>query len=321
MAIANPAASAAPRAGSRAAGFGLIALGFAPLVVIVGGAILIGLLMVQTVGIVTSRVAAVSQIAVRDIEPQIQAVQDAYSKLATEAQAMKSQLDGAMATLAKLEDARINAGQFGSTPGLQIKIPDHEVSVAGGVVAFSDGQLFDKALPSVQIPPAPAALPLGPMRESFGPFGPDGAVGRAIGKATGELRATLDEAAKLKQPLLDIKDAVLTIPEPLRSTFERLVIIFTVGAVVLAALLIGYFIVATTFIVRRWSEASVSYRSGGMLGLMLYSHRTMIGEGTAKLLGREPPNSVEQQIFYLKRDIEFLTVEVAELCKNDKIRL
>lgn len=304
MATATTTSPRAPGTSGRAAGFGLIALGFAPLVVILGGVILIGVLMVQTVSIVTTRIATVSQIAVKDIEPQIQAVQTAYGKLAAEAQTMKGQLDGALATLAKLEDAWIDAGQFGSTPSPQIKIPDRDLSLGpGGVVKFGDGQLFDKALPSVQIPPQPVALPLGPMRAAFAPLGPDGLVGQAIGKATGELRATLDEAGKLKQPLLDIKDAVLTIPEPLRGTFERLAIIFAVGAVALAALLLTYFIVATVFLVRRWDEARVTYRTGGLLGLLLYSHRTMIGEGASRLLGRMPASSITVEVMRLQAEV------------------
>jgi len=136
----------APGAGRRrAAGVGLLFLGLAPVAVIAGGVILIGVLMFETVTVVTSKVAAVAAVASDGIAPEIKALETSYGRLATEAATLKDRVDDATKTLASLQDVRIEAGQFGSTGSPQVRIPDKDVAFAHEVVKIKGGELLDKA--------------------------------------------------------------------------------------------------------------------------------------------------------------------------------
>jgi hypothetical protein len=168
-----------------------------------------------------------------------------------------------VAAVTQIPDISIQKGQFGPTQSLYVHIPDREFSV--GPVKLSGGELFNKQLPQIEIPPAPVTMPMAPLRAAFAPFGPNGPIAKAIGSSEQELESSLGEVTKLKQPLEEIGTTVLHALAPPEATAAWITLIGAATQTALVILLAIYIVAGVLFVVYRPGEAGRPFKPAGPL--------------------------------------------------------
>jgi hypothetical protein len=297
----------------RLGGLVLVVLSLGPMIAVVGGIAVVVVLCVDVMRTVGQKIDGIAAIVGSEIVPQVHKVQASYAALAGQAEQTKAEVEKTMLAITQIEDMRIPPGQFGSTGSLHIHIPEHEMSLASGAVKINDGEFFNQTLPGVQIPPGPIAVPMAPLRTAFAPFGPNGPIGQAIGSSGRELEATLGEVTKLQQPLQDIEKTVLDGLAPLEAVAERIVTIIFAAVLALAILLAIYVAAGVLIIKYRPREAGTAYRTGGALGFAAFTRRTLMSQGTSRLLGHTPPPSPEAAAAELEQMVVRLETELAAL--------
>jgi hypothetical protein len=295
----------------RLGGLGLVVLGLGPVIAIVFGIAVVVALCADTVRATGQKVAGIAAIVGNEVVPQVKKVQASYGALATEAEQMKAEIGKAMTAVTQIQDINIKQGQFGSTGSLHIHIPDHAVSV--GPVNFSDGELFNQHLPEVQIPPVPVAMPMAPLRAAFAPLGPDGPVAKAIGASQKELEATFGEVTKLQQPLQEIETQVVGWLAPLESILARIALIGLATLAALGTLIAIYIATGVLLVIHRPRESGRAYRTGGVVGFVVFIYQTLLMNGVSRLLGRTPPPSPEQAVAELHQIVAQLEEELGTL--------
>jgi type IV secretory pathway VirB2 component (pilin) len=297
----------------RLGGLGLVVLSLGPMIAVIAGIVLVGALCVDAVRSAGEKIAGVATIVSGEILPQVHKVQASYATLAAQAEQMKAEIDKAMLVVAKIEDLRIQSGQLGAIPSVHIHIPEREVSFADGAVKIKDGELFNQTIPGVQMPPESIAMPMAPLRAAFAPFGPDGPVGQALGSSQRELEATFGEVTKLQQPLQDIETTVLDGLAPLQADIAKIAVIGLLTFAALGLLLAIYIVTGILLVIGRPHEAGAVYRTGGTLGFMGFVSRTLLSQGTSRLLGRTPPPSPEAATAELEQTVIRLETQLAAL--------
>jgi hypothetical protein len=295
----------------RLGGLGLVVLGLGPVIAVVCGIAVVVALCVDTVRASREKIAGIAAIVSHEIVPQVKKVQASYATLATQVEQTKAEVAKAMAAVTQIEDITIKQGQFGSTGSVQIQIPDRDASF--GPVRFSEGQLFNQRLPAVQIPPAPAAMPMAPLRAAFAPLGPDGAIGKAIGASQKQLESTFGEVTKLREPLQEIQTKVVDWLAPLEGILARLALIGLATLAALGILLAIYIATGVLLVIYRPRESARAYRTGGTIGFVGFVYQTLLMQGVSRLLGRVPPPSPEQAITELQQMVARLETELAAL--------
>jgi len=295
----------------RLGGLGLVVVSLGPVIAVVFGIAVAVSLCVGTVRDIGQKVTGIVTIVGNEIVPQVKKVEADYATVATKVEQMKAEIGKAVTAVTQIEDLSIKQGQFGSTGTVHIQIPDHDVSV--GPVKFSDGELFNKNLPELQIPPAPISMPMAPLRAAFAPLGPDGPIGKAIGDSQKELEAAFGEVTKLEGPLQEIETKVLDGLAPLEGILERIALIVLATVVGLGILLAIYFAAGALLVIYRPRESGRAYRTGGVLGFVGFIYQTMLMDGVSRLLGRMPPPSPEQAVAELQQTVARLETELASL--------
>jgi hypothetical protein len=295
----------------RLGGLGLVVLGLGPVIAVVFGIAVVVGLCANTVRATAEKVAGIAAIVSHEIVPQVKKVEASYAAVAAQVEQTKAEIGKAIAVVTQIEDLSIKPGQLGSTGTVHIRIPDHDVSV--GPVKFSNGELFNQSLPEVQIPPAPVALPLAPLRAAFAPLGPDGPLGKAIGASQKELETTFGEVTKLQAPLQEIETKVLDWLAPLEDILARIALIGLVTFAALGILLAIYVAAGVLLVIYRRPESARAYRTGGVIGFVGFIYRTLLTTGLSRLLGRMPTPSPEQAIAELQQMVARLETELSAL--------
>jgi hypothetical protein len=295
----------------RLGGLALVVLGLGPVIAVVCGIAIVVALCAGTVRATAQKVAGIAAIVSNEIVPQVKKVEASYAAVAAQVEQTKAEIGKAIDAVTQIEDISIKPGQLGSTGSVHIHIPDHEVSV--GPVKFNDGELFNQSLPEVQIPPAPVALPLAPLRAAFAPLGPDGPLGKAIGASQKELEATFGEVTKLEGPLQEVETKVLDGLAPLEDILARIALIGLATLAALGILLAIYVATGVLLVIYRRPESARAYRTGGVIGFVLFIYQTLLMTGVSRLLGRTPTPSPEQAIAELQQMVARLETELAAL--------
>jgi hypothetical protein len=295
----------------RLGGLSLVVIGIGPVIAVVFGIAVVVSLCAGTVRDVGQKVAGIAAIVSNEIVPQVKKVEATYTAVATQVEQMKAEIGKAVTAVTQIGDLSIKQGQFGSTGSVHIHIPDHAVEI--GPVKFSDGELFDKSLPELQIPPAPVSMPMAPLRAAFAPLGPDGPIGKAIGASQKELEAAFGEVTKLQEPLQEIETKVLDGLAPLENILARIALIGFATVAALGILLVIYAAAGVLLVIYRPRESGRAYRTGGVLGFVGFVYQTLLMNGVSRLLGRVPPPSPEQAVAELQQTVARLETELAAL--------
>ncbi len=295
----------------RLGGLALVVLSLGPVIAIVFGIAVVVSFCVNTVSTTVQKVEGIAAIVGNEIVPQVKKVEASYATVAASVEQTKAEIGKAITAVTQIEDLSIKAGQLGSTGSLHIQIPDHNVDI--GPLKISDGELFNKSLPEVQIPPAPVSLPLAPLRAAFAPLGPDGPLGKAIGASQQELEATFGEVTKLQAPLQEIEKTVLDWLAPLEAILARIALIGFATFAALGILLAIYAAAGVLLVIYRGPESGRAYRTGGITGFVGFIYRTLLMTGVSRLLGRTPAPSPEQAIAELQQMVARLETELAAL--------
>ncbi len=266
----------------RLGGVGLVALGLGPVIAAVCGIAVVVVLCANTVRATGQKVGEIAALVGNEIVPQVKKVQASYAVLATQAEQMKAEVGKAMAAVTQIEDISIRKGQFGSTGSVHIRIPERDASF--GPVKIGDGQLFNQSLPEVQIPPAPVAMPMAPLRAAFAPLGPNGPVGKAIEASQKKLEATFCEVTKFQQPLQEIEAEIFDWLAPLEDILARIALIGFATLAALGLLLAIYIAAGVLLVIYRPQESARAYRTGGVIGFVLFIYQTLLTNGVSRML-------------------------------------
>jgi len=295
----------------RLNGLGLLMLSLGPPVIIAVGLGVTAKLAVDVVQVTRAKADAIVDTINDQVTPRIAAIRAGYEAVATDADRLDAQLSQTFRTLSSLQDIRIEAGQFGSTPGPHVRIPDNDVWI--GPVKIGGGQFADNDLPGISLPSQAVNIPVTPLREAFAPFGQDGPVGQGIQAAQAELGRTVGAVKALGGPLDDVIGTVQSWFVPFTSAVGRLAMIAGLVVAAVLALLLAYIVAGVTFAIRRRGEAAAAYRGGGEIGYVLWVHRTMVLDGFARVRGRDPAALRPPSPQELQRTIEALHAELRQL--------
>ncbi|WP_158045218.1 hypothetical protein [Skermanella pratensis] len=299
----------------RLKGVSLLTLALAPPAVILGGMLFAGKLVLDAGQATREKIDAVVRTVNGEIVPRLETIGRTYGGVADTLERLNGQIDGVFLKLGNIQDLRIDAGQLGFAGARQIQVPSRTVSFGSGFakIDVETGKLLNETLPAIRIPDRPVTIPIGPLREAFAPLGPGGPIGRAVQAAQGEIGKALGEVKKLGEPVGVLVDTATGWFGPLKQTLATLG--FVVAAMVFAVVLLTALYVGAGIwlAVRRRSEASAAYRTGGELGYVLYVHRTLILDGLAQLRGRDVSVRPAVANDDLSRTVEQLRAELADL--------
>lgn len=295
----------------RLNGFGLLLLSLGPPAIIAIGLGITVKLAVDVVQVTRAKAEAIADTINDQVTPRIAAIRAGYEAVAADADRLDAQLSQTFRTLASLQDIRIEAGQFGSSPSHHVRIPDNDVWI--GPLKIGGGQFADNDLPGFSLPSQPVSIPVTPLREAFAPFGQNGPVGQGIQAAQAEVGRTVGAVKDLGGPLDQVIGTVESWFAPFTSAVGRLAMIAGLVGAAFLVLLLAYVVAGVTFAIRRRSAAAAAYCNGGEIGYVLWVHRTMVLDGFARIRGRDPaalraPSPVE-----LQRTIETLQTELRQL--------
>jgi hypothetical protein len=295
----------------RLNGLGLLMLSLGPPAIIAVGLGITAKLAVDVVQVTRATAESIVDTVNDQVTPRIAAIRAGYEAVAADAARLDAQLSQTFATLSSLQDIRIEAGQFGSSPGQHVRIPDNDVWI--GPLKIGGGQFADNDLPGISLPSQPVNIPVTPLREAFAPFGQNGAVGQGIQAAQAGLGRTVGAVRELGGPLDQVIGTVEGWFAPFTNTVGHLALIAGLVAGAFLVLLMAYVVAGVTFAIRRRSEAGAAYRSGGEIGYVLWVHRTMVLDGLARVRGRDPSADRPPSPQELQRTIEVLHTELRQL--------
>jgi hypothetical protein len=295
----------------RVNGLGLLMLSLGPPAIIVIGMGITVKLAIDVVQATRTTAQSIVDTVNDQVTPRIAAIRAGYEAVAADAARLDAQLHQTFATLSSLQDIRIQAGQFGSSPGHHIRIPDNDVWI--GPLKIGGGQFADNDLPGISLPSRPVDIPVTPLREAFAPFGQNGAVGQGIQAAQAGLGRTVGAVKELRGPIDQVIGTVENWFAPFTNTVGHLAMIASLVVAAFLVLLLAYVVAGVTFAIRRRAEAGAAYRSGGEIGYVLWVHRTMVLDGIARVRGRDPVTLRPPSPQELQRTIEALSAELRQL--------
>jgi hypothetical protein len=284
-------------------------------------------------------VTAVAAIVESRISPQIAAIESAIARVGAPLSQLQNQIEGALSAVEQMGNVQIAAGQWGRTPSVRITIPPKDLSIASvpetnssgplgglantfekaadkvadGVGSIKVGQVFDQTAPTLQIPPGPIVLSMGPLQEALVPLGPNGAAGKAIKAAESEVGAAIAEVGKLRQPILAIRDGVADLLAPLQAVLGPLVSALVVVAIAVVVQLLACGVSVVFLLLTHPVEFSRALITRGPIGLLPYCYRVMLLTGFANAFARKPSPPHEHVVDALRERVVRLQMEMAGL--------
>jgi hypothetical protein len=317
---------------SRLAGLGLALIALGPILVITAGIVFTVFAVTDLVRHTSAGIATVAGIVESQISPQIAKIESAFNGLAAPLSEFEDSVSHAMTAFEQLGNIQIAKGAWGSTPSLDIKIPPTNLDIGDitievphvgldgvrmeketkSIGSIENGSLFNKATPSVPIPPAPIALPMEPLQKALAPLGSNGPIGKAFKAAQSEVEGAMGDIGKLRQPILAIRDGVAGLLAPLEAALAPiLAALFVVLVAVVAQVLLC--VAGILYLIRtRPTELATKLITGIPFGLLGYCHRALVQWGFSMLFGR-PQARPERLIDDLRTRAERLQSEIATL--------
>lgn len=317
---------------NRLAGFGLTLIALGPILVIAAA---MALTMFAVVGLVrhtSAGIATVAAIVDREISPQITKIESTFDDLAVPLSQLRTNVNGAMTSFDHLGSVQIARGAWGSAPSVHIKVPPSDLHlgevtvevphvgldgvrmerVSKPLATIDDGALFNQATPSVPIPPTPITLSMEPVQRALSPFGPNGAIGKAIKAVENGVDKAIADLGGLRRPILAVRDGIAGLLAPVEKVIAP---VLSALFVVLVALVAQVLLSAAgiLFLIRsRPTEFANALVTRGPFGLLGYCYRALLQYGFYLSSGRRQAQP-ERQIDDLRAQTELLQSEIAAL--------